>query len=676
MLAGDTSHESMDSSEALELLNQSTEGSIDCTNDITPTMDEINAAMVVATYVKRHALEIRKGKWVNISSSSSSSSLSSSSSSSILSSTSTSPILPTSTANCTGEIVKLRHLKKFIHIASGIKSKLCANKYANKRKLNETFRNELGIRRTRLIKHANVLERINVQFSTNQYDNDTTTITDNNMISSTTDYKSADCKDGFIKDNYTHDEKEKEREKKHIICYICKIKYGKYHEFYDKLCPSCAELNWMKRHQTADMTGKICLVTGARVKIGYETALKLLRANAFVIITSRFPKDTILRYSHEVDFHQWSHRLKVYGLDLRCLPVVKRFGEYIATTYDRLDVLIHNAAQTLRRPTVYYKHILENSECKILPDKLKMCVDTTYENTIDNLLKRNISISSQSPLSSLLLGPTAPSSIPSNNTTELNSNNLVALSPSITSSSLSSSSSSLVSHESTASSALLSQMILLPEDQPDYYPSDTFPVGQYDENGQQIDLRRENSWTKKFEEISTVELVEVMAINYFSIILLTQQLLPLLYKTTANIININAKTKEEEKEIIKTKAYIINVSSMEGQFNRNKSIFHVHTNSGKSALNIFTKTSAAEFVTKGVYMNAVDTGYINDMLPTGIYSEKHNGIKFHPPLDEIDGAARILDPIFSTENAAKTNSSSSSTPPYGVFLKDYSLTHW
>ncbi len=130
-------------------------------------------------------------------------------------------------------------------------------------------------------------------------------------------------------------------------CYVCKARFHKLHAFYDQLCPSCAALNWEKRNQVADLQGRVCLVTGARVKIGFHCGLKLLRCGATVIATSRFPHDTAKRYAQEADFSQWRERLHVYGLDLRDLRSVTRLTDMIASRYPRLDVIVNNAAQVL-----------------------------------------------------------------------------------------------------------------------------------------------------------------------------------------------------------------------------------------------------------------------------------------------------------------------------------------
>ncbi len=133
-------------------------------------------------------------------------------------------------------------------------------------------------------------------------------------------------------------------------CYVCKVKYALIHFFYDQLCPECAEFNYNKRGETADLSGRVALLTGGRVKIGYQAGIKLLRAGAHLIVTTRFPRDSAMRYASEADFAQWGHRLEIYGLDLRHTPSVEAFCHHLMTTYDRLDYIVNNACQTVRRP--------------------------------------------------------------------------------------------------------------------------------------------------------------------------------------------------------------------------------------------------------------------------------------------------------------------------------------
>ncbi|MFI5235883.1 MAG: SDR family NAD(P)-dependent oxidoreductase, partial [Gemmatimonadales bacterium] len=143
-------------------------------------------------------------------------------------------------------------------------------------------------------------------------------------------------------------------------CYICKQDFTALHHFYDQLCPSCAVFNFQKRTELADLTGRVALLTGGRVKIGYQAGLKLLRSGATLIVTTRFPRDSAARYARELDFAEWGDRLEIFGLDLRHTPSVEAFCHHILTTRDRLDFIINNACQTVRRPPDFYAHMMEH----------------------------------------------------------------------------------------------------------------------------------------------------------------------------------------------------------------------------------------------------------------------------------------------------------------------------
>jgi NAD(P)-dependent dehydrogenase (short-subunit alcohol dehydrogenase family) len=156
-------------------------------------------------------------------------------------------------------------------------------------------------------------------------------------------------------------------------CYICKERYREVHPFYHLLCPPCARLNETKRDQRADLSGRRGLVTGGRIKIGYQAALKLLRDGAEVLVTTRFSHEAALRYAGEPDFETWRSRLRIEQLDLRDLPAVVAFADGLLSGLPSLDILINNAAQTVRRTPDYFAgaEALEQRGIAALPANIR-----------------------------------------------------------------------------------------------------------------------------------------------------------------------------------------------------------------------------------------------------------------------------------------------------------------
>jgi len=380
-------------------------------------------------------------------------------------------------------------------------------------------------------------------------------------------------------------------------CYVCKVEYTLLHHFYDQLCTDCGDFNFSKRHPSGDLTGRVGLVTGARVKIGYHAAILLLRAGCHVIVLTRFPRDAAHRYAQEADFDEWGDRLEIHGIDLRHTPSVEMLCSDLLATHSRLDFIINNACQTVRRPPDFYGHLLEGETraAAELP-------------------------ASEARLLAGDHGPRSRSVLPAD-----------------------------YEEAEAGRAALLSQVPLIPEDVG--AGGDLFPAGQLDADLQQVDLRETNSWRLMLDEVPAIELLEVHLVNAVAPFILNGRLRPLMRAVST-----------EDK-------HIVNVSAMEGQFYRAlKTARHPHTNMAKASLNMMTRTAASDYVEDGIHMNSVDTGWVTDEDPAIHAARKAVEQAFSPPLDIVDGAARIVAPIF--------DGFATGEHAWGLFFKDYKVTDW
>ncbi|HEU4810924.1 MAG TPA: SDR family NAD(P)-dependent oxidoreductase [Nocardioides sp.] len=394
-------------------------------------------------------------------------------------------------------------------------------------------------------------------------------------------------------------------------CYICKDDYTLVDAFYHWLCPRCAAKSHAKRDQSTDLSGRRALLTGGRAKIGMYIALRLLRDGAHTTITTRFPKDAVRRFAALEDSADWIHRLKIVGIDLRDPTQVVSLADEVAAA-GPLDILINNAAQTVRRSPGAYSQLVE-MESAPLPEHAELPEMVTFDRISDahpaaiaGTLKRDAVAHHD--------GEDRESALAAHNAATM------------TALALKAGNASLEAH--LAGTAV-------------------------DAGGLLPDLQTENSWTQKVEDVDPLELLEVQLCNATAPFILISRLRPAM---------------RAARQAGVRRAYVVNVSAMEGQFSRAyKGPGHPHTNMAKAALNMLTRTSAGEmFETDGILMTAVDTGWITDERP---HQEKLRiaAEGWHAPLDLVDGAARVYDPIVRGEAGEDL---------YGHFLKDFEPSPW
>jgi len=375
-------------------------------------------------------------------------------------------------------------------------------------------------------------------------------------------------------------------------CYICKTRYVEVDAFYHQLCQKCAHFNRARREARTDLTGRRALLTGGRAKIGMYIALRLLRDGAHTTITTRFPSDAIRRFKAMPDSADWIHRLKIVGIDLRDPAQVVALADSVGAE-GPLDILINNAAQTVRRSPQAYAELVAAESAPLPAGELPASeVIGTFG----------------SGAQAALPGPRAGDVLTAEEVTAL----------------------ALTTGSATVARIEAGTAI--------------------DAGGLVPDLAPVNTWVQKVDEVDPVELLEVQLCNVTAPFVLVSRLRPAMAASAAR------------------RKYVVNVSAMEGQFSRGyKGPGHPHTNMAKAALNMLTRTSAQEMLENdGILMTAVDTGWITDERP---HPDKMRLATegFHAPLDLVDGAARVYDPIVRGEAGEDL---------FGCFLKDYSPSAW
>ncbi len=379
-------------------------------------------------------------------------------------------------------------------------------------------------------------------------------------------------------------------------CYICKTRYTDIDAFYHQMCPECAAKNHAKREARTDLTGRRALLTGGRAKIGMYIALRLLRDGADTTITTRFPHDAVRRFAGLPDSPTWLHRLHVVGIDLRDPAQVVALADSVSEG-GPLDILINNAAQTVRRSAGSYAALVA-AEAEALPSgPLPDLV--TFGRSSD---------AHPAALAGAIASPDGPAGV---GAAEVTSWALAAGSAS---------------------------------------PARVAAGTAIDAGGLLPDLAAVNSWTQNVQDVDALELLEVQLCNSTAPFILISRLRPSLAASPAR------------------RTYVVNVSAMEGQFSRGyKGPGHPHTNMAKAAMNMLTRTSAREMLaTDGILMTSVDTGWITDERPHPTKMRLADE-GFHAPLDLVDGAARVYDPIVRGESGEDL---------HGCFLKDYEPSPW
>ncbi len=355
-------------------------------------------------------------------------------------------------------------------------------------------------------------------------------------------------------------------------CYVCKQGFTRLHPVYLSLCPDCAELSQSRRALHAAREGRRALVTGGRIKVGFHVALRLLRDGAHVHVTSRFPHDAALRFSREPDFATWSERLVLHELDLRFPQRVLAFAQHLCATEPHLDILVNNAAQTVR----------------LTPEQgtALLAAERELAHTLDAPARTRVHV------------------LP----------------------------------ENTGTPAL--GLPLIPGAGHALEAPGTLPLAP---------PAHDNAWVQRLDEVPPVEVLEAQLVNAIAPFLLNGHLKPLLLRSPF------------------ADRYIVNVSAVEGQFERRgKTSFHPHTNMAKAALNMMTRTSAGDFARDGIYMNSVDPGWISNENPDA-RRRRMEEEGFSPPLDGADAAARVMDPILQGLQGR---------PVHGCFLKDFRQAPW
>ena len=432
-------------------------------------------------------------------------------------------------------------------------------------------------------------------------------------------------------------QKEEEQKEKNIYrtCYICKQKLGidNINKFYGNLCKKCGDYNYSFRTMELDFKSRIAVVTGGRVKIGYYIVTKLLSYGCKVITTSRFPNDALIKFKEDPDYDIWKNNLIIYPIDFRIFQSTVKFVNYLKDNFTHIDFLINNAAQTVRRNTEYYEYLLPIELKKLKKEDDKKIIKNDYlelkKNVSEDIIREKSDSLSEEQKNELTKKYEQKEIL----------NSLAALIKNKDPN----------KEEILPLSVIASQIKIMEENE----QSKIYIMGA---DGQPYDFSKgKNSWNLELDEISFQEFTEVQIINAWTPFYLCAKLKPLMNKSP-----------------FKDK-YIVNVTAVEGIFNHFKRTTHVHTNMAKAALNMLTRTCGKYLQKEEIYMTCVDTGWVSHMNEmTKIIDEENQEYAENEmanvPLDELDGAMRVLHPII--EGIKNKNYL------YGILLKDYAKSNW
>lgn len=353
-------------------------------------------------------------------------------------------------------------------------------------------------------------------------------------------------------------------------CYHCKRLYRKRTcrivAMYGSMCTDCGLFNSFRRfesfvlNQRVDNTLNkpfIALVTGGRIKIGYQLVLQLLRTeNTIVITTTRFMYNALSRYQKEPDYAQFKDRLHLFQLDLRDMSRVQSFVQHIQQQFGYLDLFINNAAQTFTYDDEYYNQMY-------LYETEQQCKLTTNNNTND---KQDQLTSNNSQQQDKL---TINNKEPSTNVIH-NSNSCVVQSDNKT-----------------------KDVSIVP-----------FTHGRTcDQFGELITVGG-RFWNLEAYQVGVQEIMEINLVNSIVPQYLISALQPMMNQQSNHDRQMNSK-------------YIVLVTCQEGRFSMTKKpTTHFHTNAAKAACNMITRTVADEYRKSGIYINSVDPGFISFALDT------------------------------------------------------------